>query len=88
MAVDQFAAAVLVTLFMLVMLVVPSVLLGNSLVTGVNKLVDSFQSGQLSIPPPPDSVARWPLIGEPIARIWDARLSGLESSFPPSRPLA
>ena len=66
----RFAAAVLVTLFMLVMLVVPSVLLGDSLVTGVNKLVDSFQSGQLSIPPPPDSVARWPVIGEPIARFW------------------
>jgi len=33
----RFAAAVLVTLFMLVMLVVPSVLLGDSLVTGVQQ---------------------------------------------------
>jgi predicted PurR-regulated permease PerM len=66
----RILAAVLVTLFMLVMLVVPSVLLGDSLVSGAYKLMESFQSGDLSIPPPPDSVARWPLIGEPIARAW------------------
>ena len=66
----RILAAVLVTLFMLVTLVVPSVLLGDSLVSGAYKLVESFQSGDLSIPPPPDSVARWPLIGEPIARAW------------------
>jgi hypothetical protein len=63
-------AAVLVTSFLLVLLVVPSVLLGDSLVSGAYKLVESFQSGDLSIPPPPDSVAHWPLIGEPIARAW------------------
>jgi predicted PurR-regulated permease PerM len=63
-------AAVLVTLLMLVLLVVPSVLLGNSLVSGATKVVGYFQSGNLSIPPPPDSVARWPLIGEPVARAW------------------
>jgi hypothetical protein len=59
---------VLVTLLMLVLLVVPSVLLGNSLVSGATKVVGYFQSGNLSVPPPPDSVARWPLIGEPVAR--------------------
>jgi len=66
----RILAAVLVTLFMLIVLVVPSVLLGHSLVSGASKLVRSFQSGDLSIPPPPDSVARWPVIGEPIARAW------------------
>jgi predicted PurR-regulated permease PerM len=61
-------AAVLVTLFMLILLVVPPVLLGDSLVSGASKLMASFKSGDFSIPPPPDNVARWPLIGEPLAR--------------------
>jgi predicted PurR-regulated permease PerM len=83
----RLSAAVLVTLFMLVMLVVPSVLLGDSLVTGVNKLVDLFQSGQLSIPPPPDSVARWPLVGESIARIWSLASQDLGEAFRQASPL-
>src|SRR6476660_10622129 len=53
----RILAAVLVTLCMLIMLVVPSVLLGDSLVSGAYKLAESFQSGDLSIPPPADSVA-------------------------------
>ena len=63
----RITAAVLITLLMLVLLVVPSVLLGDSLVSGARHLVDSFQSGELHIPPPPDSVAHW-LIGGPIAK--------------------
>src|SRR6516165_3477443 len=66
----RILAAVLVTLLMLVMLVVPSVLLGDSLASGAYKLVESFKSGNLSIPPPQDGVPRGPLIGEPIARAW------------------
>ena len=48
----RILAAVLVTLCMLIMLVVPSVLLGDSLVSGASKLMKSFQSGELLIPPP------------------------------------
>src|SRR5262249_26880996 len=63
-------AAVLVTILLLIMLVVPSILLGGSLVTGVESLVESFHTGQFSIPPPPEGLARLPVIGEPIARFW------------------
>jgi predicted PurR-regulated permease PerM len=80
-------AAVLVTLFMLVMLVVPSVLLGDSLVSGVSKLMGSFQSGDFSIPPPPDTVARWPLIGEPIARAWTLASEDLGEALRQASPL-
>jgi predicted PurR-regulated permease PerM len=66
----RIMAAVLVTLLMLVLLVVPFVLLGDSLVSGARNLVDSFQRGELQIPPPRDNVAGWPLIGEPIAKAW------------------
>ena len=45
----RILAAVLVTLCMLVMLVVPSVLLGDSLVSGASKLLKSFQSGSVAM---------------------------------------
>ena len=60
---QRVTAAVLITLLMLVLLVVPSILLGELLVSGARNLVDSFQKGELQIPPPPESVswlaARW-----------------------------
>jgi predicted PurR-regulated permease PerM len=83
----RILAAVLVTLLMLVMLVVPSVLLGDSLASGAYKLVESFQSGDLSIPPPPDSVARWPLIGEPIARAWTLASENMGAALHQASPL-
>src|SRR6476469_3863488 len=79
-------AAVLITLLMLVLLVVPSVLLGDSLVSGARHLVDSFQSGELHIPPPPDSVAHW-LIGGPIAKAWTRASEDLEAALRQASPL-
>jgi predicted PurR-regulated permease PerM len=83
----RITAAVLITLLMLVVLVVPSVLLGESLVSGARNVVDSFQSGELHIPPPPDSVARWPLIGEPIAKAWTLASEDLEAALRQASPL-
>ena len=67
---QRITAAVLITLLMLVLLVVPSVLLGDFLVSGAHKVMDFVQKGELHVPPPPESVAGWPLIGEPIAKTW------------------
>ena len=83
----RITAAVLVTLLMLVLLVVPSVLLGDSLVNGAHKVVDSFQNGELQIPPPPEGVASWPLIGEPIAKAWTLASGNLEEALREASPL-
>ncbi len=63
-------AAALFTLFMLVLLVLPSVLLAGSLVTGVRNAATIFQAGTLQIPPPPEGVVAWPVVGEPLHRLW------------------
>jgi predicted PurR-regulated permease PerM len=83
----RILAAVLVTGLMLVVLVVPSVLLGDSLVSGASKLMGSFQSGDLSIPPPPDSVAGWPLVGEPLARVWTLASEDIGEALREASPL-
>jgi predicted PurR-regulated permease PerM len=83
----RVTAAVLITLLMLVLLVVPSVLLGESLVSGARNLVDSFQRGELQIPPPPESVTGWPIIGEPIAKTWTLLSQDLEEALRQVSPL-
>ena len=83
----RITAAVLATLLMLLLLVVPSVLLGDSLVSGARKVVDLFQSGEFKIPPPPESVAVWPLIGEPIAKTWALASQDFEEALRQASPL-
>ncbi len=83
----RITAALLITLLMLILLVVPSVLLGDSLVSGAQTVMDSFQKGELHIPRPPDRVAGWPLIGEPIAKTWTLASEDLEKALRQASPL-
>ena len=53
------------------LLVLPSIWLVNQLVDGVRFLAESFQEGSVRIPPPSESVAEWPLIGEWLYGKWN-----------------
>jgi predicted PurR-regulated permease PerM len=53
-----------------VLLVTPTFLLSDTLVTGVTGLARSLSEGKLMIPMPPESVAGWPLIGQPLNKFW------------------
>lgn len=63
-------AAVLFTIIMIVVVVVPSTLLAESLATGVRKAAAAFQAGTLEIPPPPDRVKSWPFVGDSLYAFW------------------
>ena len=63
-------AAILVTLVFLTVMIVPIALLTDSMATGVEALADEAKQGMLKIPPPPDGVAGWPLVGESLHAIW------------------
>jgi predicted PurR-regulated permease PerM len=66
----RIVAAALFTIVMLLALVVPSVMLADSLAAGAHGLAQALQAGSLQVPPPPESVGRWPLVGEPLQRFW------------------
>ncbi len=65
-------AAVLWALMLLAILIVPLILLGQSLVEGLKPIVAGVKSGSFVLPPPPASVETWPVIGRWLARTWAA----------------
>ena len=74
-------AAVICTLLMLAILIVPLVLLGGTLVDSMQTLIASIKEGKLTIPPPPQSVGTWPIIGSPITSIWSLAATNLTAAL-------
>jgi predicted PurR-regulated permease PerM len=72
-------AAVICTLLMLAILIVPLVLLGGTLVDSMQTLIASIKGGKLTIPPPPQSVGTWPIIGLPLNSIWSLAATNLSA---------
>lgn len=62
--------SILITLVALSVLVLPSIWLVNQLVEGIRFLAGHIQEGDLTIPPPSESVADWPLIGSWLYENW------------------
>jgi len=79
-------AAVLCTLTFLAMLIVPAVLLTDTMIGGLEAMTTHIRDGSISIPPPPSRIASWPLIGTPLYDAWNmatTNLTGLMKSFGP-----
>jgi len=66
---EKFAAVVM-TLIMLTVLIVPVVALTGGMVDGIYLLAEEIRTGTLKIPPPPESVSSWPLVGAQIDSLW------------------
>jgi predicted PurR-regulated permease PerM len=63
-------AATVLVVIAIAILVVPVYLLGTSIAESVAKVVDLVKEGSFQIPPPPDTVAGWPLVGKSISAVW------------------
>lgn len=72
----QKLAAALISLSLVAVLVVPAAMLTDSLLIGAQALSDAGSSGKLSMSPPA-SVAQWPLIGEPLYKLWQDAANNL-----------
>jgi predicted PurR-regulated permease PerM len=72
-------AATLLTLLFLLVLIIPTWMLGDSLLEGVGKFREAYQNDQLVIPPPGDNVKDWPVIAKPVIEIWTLASQNLEA---------
>ncbi|MBA7566777.1 putative transport protein YdiK [subsurface metagenome] len=70
-------AAVLLAFVALSILLIPSYWLVDSLVVGLKDMADSLQDGSFELPPPSESVAGWPFIGEWLYGNWVAASQNL-----------
>jgi predicted PurR-regulated permease PerM len=74
-------SSIVLTLAILVCLIVPFVLLAGTLVEGLQNLAAQLKDGTLSIPPPPDNVKTWPLVGVPLSDKWTAAATNFTSTL-------
>ncbi len=74
-------AAALLVMAALALLIGPSVALTASLVDTAAKLSGELRGGTLAVPPPPSSVAEWPLVGEPLSEFWGRASRNLASAL-------
>ena len=63
-------SAILFTVVLLILLILPVILLAGTLVEGIQSIGARFKEGSLIIPPPPASVETWPIIGAPLKSLW------------------
>jgi predicted PurR-regulated permease PerM len=79
-------AAVLCALLFLSILIVPVALLAQTMIGGIQKLSTDIRQGTVGIPPPPDRVATWPIVGGPVSSAWtmaSTNLTGLLKTLAP-----
>jgi predicted PurR-regulated permease PerM len=74
-------AATLLTLFAIALLIIPTVLLMDSTVGGIQGLSKNLEEGTLTVPPPSENVATWPLIGKPLDDIWRLASDNIEAAI-------
>lgn len=73
----QGRAASVLVLAGLLLIGVPTVLLGTSFASGVHSNYQALEAGTLALPPPKPSVAELPLVGDKIYKAWGAAANNL-----------
>lgn len=73
----QGRAASVLVLAGLLLIGVPTVLLGTSFASGVHSAYEGLEAGTLALPPPKQSVAELPVVGDKLYSAWSAAASNL-----------
>ena len=74
----NWLAATLMTVALLVILVFPVVFLVTVLIDNLRVVSDQLRQGLLVIPPPPQEIKDWPVIGASIEKVWGMASENLE----------
>ena len=61
------------------LIIMPTISLTGSVIDSGQELYQSFNAGELKVPPPAESIKEWPLIGENLYGIWSSASSDLEN---------
>ncbi len=73
--------ATVFTMLMLIVVIAPTVMLSGTLVETVKVLAVNLSEGNLSIPPPPENIRGWPVIGEQLHAFWTLASYNIEAAL-------
>jgi predicted PurR-regulated permease PerM len=79
-------ASAVITLIMLLCIILPSIQMVGSLVDGTKYISDKLQGRTITVPPPPDNIETWPLIGEPLKSEWEDASENLKATLSRFQP--
>jgi len=79
-------AAFVFILLMLIVLIIPASMLTGTIIDGARQTADILGSGRVHVPPPPESVSHWPIIGEKLAAFWQLASSNLTEALERVQP--
>ncbi|MEJ2114210.1 MAG: AI-2E family transporter [Flavobacteriaceae bacterium] len=79
-------ASTLITLFALALLIIPSYLLMESTIVGVQNIAMELEKGTFNVPPPEEAVADWPIIGKPVYDTWELASVNIEETVKTFKP--
>ena len=74
-------AAALLTVFSLLVVIGPATWLAVGLIDSLRTIAGQFDLSALPLPPPPQSVRAWPLVGEWLYRFWDLATTNLKAAL-------
>jgi len=79
-------SATIIVLVCPAVLLVPASLMTESGIESAQRLSGELRTGELSIPPPSDKVATWPLIGNKVHAAWSGIAENLEATVNQFKP--
>ena len=79
-------AATLITLLALVLLIIPALALSGTVFDAAHMLSTGLRDGSLQVPPPPEKVSAWPLVGEQLYKTWSLASTNLEAALTKMAP--
>jgi len=77
---QKLSATIIVAVFLFI-IVFPVMIMTDSTVKSARNLSSQLQSGELSIPPPRDKVASWPVVGETLYDVWSKAAENVEETI-------
>ena len=74
-------AATIISAVLLLCIILPSIRMVGSLVNGTKYINDRIQSNEIRVPPPPDNIDTWPVIGKSLKSIWHEASDNLKETL-------
>lgn len=79
-------AATLIVLLGLALLTLPTIKLAGTTIDSIQDLSKQLEQGTLEVPPPPDKVKEWPVIGDNTWELWSLAADNMDSAIEKMSP--